>query len=250
MSQLGRYLFAASIALMGALMLAMPGFIEGWPVFPPWLPGHELLTRIFAVALLAGGLLLFVPRTAKLGSLVLTGALLIHFIFKLIVVARHLQLMVVYESASEVLLLLAGAWTIYSSLPGSGPVPGNVRLGQILFALGLPAIGVSHFVYLDMTAPLIPDWIPFHVPLAYLTGAADIAAALAILSGVLARLAATLEAIMVSLFTLIIWVPRIIEASGEHGNWSEFCVSTAISGAAWAVAWSLRNRSWGFRRDG
>jgi uncharacterized membrane protein len=230
-------------------MLTFPGFTEGWPIFPPWLPGHDMLTNPFAIVLLAGGVLLFVPRTAKVAALVLSGALLIHFVFKLNVVARHPQLEVVYESASEVLLLLAGAWTIFSLLPG-GPLAArsNVRLGQILFALGLPAIGLSHMVYLDMTAPLIPSWIPFHVPLAYLTGAADIAAALAILTGVLARLAATLEATMVSLFTLIIWVPRIIEASSDHGNWSEFCVSAAISGAAWAVAESLRGRSWGWQR--
>jgi uncharacterized membrane protein len=125
---------------------------------------------------------------------------------------------------------------------------GNVRAGQILFALALPAIGLSHMVYLNQTAPLIPSWLPFHVLLAYFTGAAYIAAGVGILFGVLPRLAATLTAIMVSLFTLLVWVPMVIAAPTSRGDWSEFCVSTAITGAAWAVAESFRGKWLSARR--
>jgi hypothetical protein len=144
----------------------------------------------------------------------------------------------------ETLTMAAGAWTIFSE--GRDTVrPGNVRARQILFALALFPLGLAHFFYLNQTAPLIPSWLPWHVPLAYFTGAAHIAAGAGILFGILfsnalARLAATLEAVMVSLFTLLVWVPTVAGAPGNAFDWSELLVSMAISGAAWAVAESLR----------
>jgi uncharacterized membrane protein YphA (DoxX/SURF4 family) len=204
--------------------------------------------------LLAGGILLLVPRTARPASLVLAIVLLLRMLLLQVPhVVAHPLVEGMWEELSESLFFVAGAWTIFSMLPrGSRALAnfGNVRAGQILFALALPAIGLSHFFYLGETAPLIPSWLPAHVALAYFTGASHIAAGVAILFGVLPHLAATLEAAMVSLFTLIVWVPMVIAAPASRGNWSEICVSAGISGAAWAVAESLRDRSWRLVRKG
>jgi uncharacterized membrane protein len=160
-------------------------------------------------------------------------------------VVAHPLVEVTWQSLGESVVFVAGAWTIYSLLArkGGGRAEfGNVRLGQILFALALLPFGLSHFFYLDLTAPLIPSWLPFHVLLAYFTGAAYIAAGIAILFRVLPRLAATLTAVMVSLFTVLVWVPMVIAAPANLGNWSEIWVSAAITGAAWAVAGSFSVR--------
>jgi len=93
--------------------------------------------------------------------------------------------------------------------------------------------------YMNLTAPLIPAYIPFHVPLAYATGAAHIMAGLGIVFGVVPWLAATLEAVMVSLFTLLIWVPTVL-GTPKPFDWTELCASLAITGAAWTVAESFR----------
>jgi hypothetical protein len=138
-------------------------------------------------------------------------------------------------------MLPAGGGDMFAKL-------GSARAGQILFALALPAIGLSHFFYLNLTAPIIPSWLPFHVPLAYFTGAAHIAAGAGILLGILPRLAATLEAVMVSLFTLLVWVPVVAATPTSHSGWTEIAVSTAITGAAWAVAGSFGASAWGFAR--
>jgi hypothetical protein len=82
------------------------------------------------------------------------------------------------------------------------------------------------------------------VALSWFTGAAHFAAGVAILVLVLPRLAATLEAVMVSLFTLNVWVPAVFAAPMSRSNWSEIVTSAAISGAAWAVAGSFGGRSW------
>ena len=212
-----------------------------------------MLAIVSGTFLLASAIALIGRPTVEAGALVLAGFLLLReLVLQVPAVVAHPLMEASWYSVSEDLVLLAGAWTIFSLLPpdrGALAKFRQVRAGQILFALALPAIGLSHMFYLDQTAPLIPPWLPLHVPLAYFTGAAHIAAGAAILFDVLARLAATLEAVMVSLFTLLVWVPTLSASPANRFDWAEICVSTAIAGAAWAVAESFRGRSWSWQRE-
>jgi uncharacterized membrane protein YphA (DoxX/SURF4 family) len=116
------------------------------------------------------------------------------------------------------------------------------RLDQICRML--PLIGQSHIVFVADTAGFIPKWIPAPVFFAYFTGVADIAAGAAVIFMVLPRLAATLSAVMMSLFTILIWIPAVIGAPADRLSWTTLMASTAISGGAWIVADSLRGRAW------
>ena len=87
---------------------------------------------------------------------------------------------------------------------------------------------------------MVPAWLPYHTGFAYLTGAGHIAAGLGILFGVLPRLAATAEAMMISIFTFLVWVPRIVASPAPRLPLTELCISAAIAGAAWAIAGSLQ----------
>jgi uncharacterized membrane protein len=234
--------------LLGALSIGVHGFATLFPMVPKWAPWHDTLAIISAAILLAGGIALLVPRTVRMAAIILAAILLLRLLLlKLHGVVTHPLVVGEWEDFSENLSLIGGAWTIYAMFP-VGARPGNVRIGQILFALALPAFGLSHFFYMNLTAPIIPSWIPFHVPLGYFTGAAHLAAGAGILFGLafsqsLARLAATLEAVMVSLFTVLVWIPMIVASPTTLSNWSEICMSAAISGAAWAVAESLRGKT-------
>jgi len=245
---LGRILFAIGFAALGAFTIGWHGFAAEWLSLPKGVAWHDVPATLSGAILVAGGVALLVPRTARLSSLVLAGFLLVPLLLRIPYLAAHPLVEVLWEEISQNLIYVAGAWTIFSVLPhDSGALAGlgNVRAGQILFALALPAIGLSHMFYLNLTAPLIPAWLPFHVPLAYITGAAHMAASAGILFGVLPRLAATLEAVMVSLFTLLVWVPVVITTPASRFHWSEICASTVIGGAAWAVAGSFHGRPWG-----
>jgi uncharacterized membrane protein len=243
----GQVLFAASLAAIGALSIGWHDFAPTWELLPKWIAWRNALVIPCGALLFAGGVALLIPRTARPAAFALAALLLLRLLLLHAPrIATHPLVEVLYESMSENLIYIAGAWTMFSMLPAEDESRanfGNVRAGQIIFALALPAIGLSHVFYLSETASLVPSWLPFHVPLAYLTGAAWIAAAVGILFGILSRLAATLTAVMVSLFTLLIWVPAVIAAPTKVLAWSEICTSAAITGAAWAVADSYRGGS-------
>jgi uncharacterized membrane protein YphA (DoxX/SURF4 family) len=128
----------------------------------------------------------------------------------------------------------------------------TVRAAQALFGLSCVFYGWSHFAYADYTAGMVPTWLPGRLGFAYFTGLGHIAAGIGVLIGILPRLAATLEAIMMSSFGLLVWMPSFVAnprpewATPPKNQWSEIVVNLLLAASAWIVAASLRNRPWGF----
>jgi uncharacterized membrane protein len=108
--------------------------------------------------------------------------------------------------------------------------------------LGICAViwGVAHFVYMNLTAPLVPKWLPLgQVFWGYVTGICFVAAGLAILTGVKARLAATLLTVMIASFGLLANGPMLLANPSSHWNWTESALNLALIGATWVAADSL-----------
>jgi uncharacterized membrane protein len=237
---LARLLFALGFVIVGAIGLGSHDFVLSQQPVPKDIPWREALACVSGAILLLAGIGLLVPRVAKPSALVLAA-----FLF-LWVVALQIPRIVAsplvegyWLGLGEDLSLAAGGFVIWCALTGRNDL--SLRAVRVAFGLALVPIGLSHFVYLEGAAELIPSWMPLRVPLTWFTGAAHIVAGLAIAVGVVPRLAATLEAAMESLVTLIVWVSAVVSMPTDRQNWVNIFISTALSAAAWAVATSYRD---------
>jgi uncharacterized membrane protein len=120
----------------------------------------------------------------------------------------------------------------------------GIRAARLLLIAALPMFGASHFVYAAYTATLVPKWLPFSLGWIYLTGSASIAAAAGMLFAIVPRLAANLEAAMLWIFTLFVWVPHLASEPANQSDWAEFVTSGAIASGAWLVADTYRSVPW------
>jgi len=249
----GHLLLAATLSGIGLAGLAGGRFNSIWQGVPVGLPGRATLAWLCAGVSLACGLGLLVPRAAAAAA----RFLLIWLTLWLLLIKGPPLIAspakeVLYESAGETAVLVACVWVLYARLARAWDArhvrfavgAGGVRLARALYALAMIAFGLSHVIYVRLTAPLVPAWLPGHVLWAYLTGAAYIAAAVAILTGVLSRLAAALCALQMALFTLLVWVPPLAAGHAAAGQWNELGVSSALTAAACVLADSFRGAPW------
>lgn len=247
-TRLGHWVFAVSFAGLGVLSLGSGDFALVWQPVPAWVPGRTYLAYASGLVLFAAGIGMLVERTARLATLVMTVNLLLWLLLlRLPRVAMHPTSEGMWLGFGETLVLVVGGWLLLAAQddgreakPDSG-----LRAPRMLYGIALPLIGLSHFVYASDTAALVPAWLPWRMGFAYLGGAGHIAAGLGILFAVFPRLAATLEAAMLSLFTLLVWVPPAAAAPASRFQWTALLVSAAMTGAAWAVAGSLQGAAWG-----
>ena len=252
-ASVGHVVFAATVIALGILGLVRGDFAPIWDGVPKDFPTHDALVYLCALVCLICGAGILWQRTAGTASRVLFAYLLLWMVlFKVPYIVQSPTVEVNYQSCGETAVLVAGAWVLYAWFAGAwdrrqlGFAIGDkgVRLAQGLYGVALIAFGLSHFAYLNLTAPLIPTWLPFHVGLAYLTGCTYLAAGVAMLISVYARLAAALSALQMGLFTVLVWVPLMAEGVITAGQRGEFVVSWALTAAAWVVADSCRGTPW------
>ncbi len=127
----------------------------------------------------------------------------------------------------------------------------GVRAAQRLFGLACVVFGLAHFAYADYTASMVPLWLPGRRGIALATGLAHAAAGIGIAFAILPRLAATLEATMMSAFGLLVWLPTLFAhtapewARPPQNQWTELIVTMLLAASAWIVAASLQDHRWG-----
>jgi uncharacterized membrane protein len=247
-----RILFAVTSASMAGLCLAYGDFAPMWKILPQDLPGRLFAIDGFAVLVLAASAGLFVPRVAAQSLLILGLYPLLWALIGLPgIVDKPLSIGAWYGSC-EALSVLAGAAILFLS-GRSGTPPIAARAAQAIFGATCVFYGYSHFIYASYTAAMVPAWLPMPVAFAYITGAGHAAAGLALIAGILPRLAATLEAAMMSLFGLLVWVPSYFAdptpkwAMPPQNQWSELVVTFILAAAAWVIAVSLRDKPWGHK---
>ena len=250
---LARMFFALTMMGLGVLGFIYGDFAMVWQRLPfEHVPAQRQLAYACAAIEFFAGIALLFRSTARFSA----GLLTLYVLLWLLLLKLHDVIAMPRMEASwlgfgEIAVIFAGAWVLYASLADSGRWPARgivtgktrVRCATVVFALALPMIGLSHFFYSEQTLALVPAWLPFRLAWVYLTGAGSILAAFAILFGILPRLAATLEAVMLSMITLLVWGPGVIATPTDRTQWTALIISFAIAGGAWLVANSYRGPS-------
>jgi uncharacterized membrane protein YphA (DoxX/SURF4 family) len=117
------------------------------------------------------------------------------------------------------------------------------QFGYFSFGLCVLSFGLEQLFYLANTASLVPKWIPpGQMFWAIATTIAFGLAAIALLTGLMARLAARLNTAMLLGFGLLVWVPILIVDPHTLSNWTESAETLGIAGSAWMVAEYLGQR--------
>ena len=252
-ASVGHAVFAATMIALGLLGLVEGNFAPIWAQVPGNLAARQALVYLCALISLACGIgLLWRRARAGAARVLFVYLLLWMLLFKVPFIVRGPTVEGSYQTCGETAVLVAGAWVLYAWFAsawdgrrlGFATGENGVRGARVLYALALIAFGLSHFAYLNLTAPLVPAWLPAHVAWAYFTGCAYLAAAAAVLLGVYARLAAALSVLQMGLFTLLVWIPLMADGVATAGQRGEFVVSWALTAAAWVVADSYRGMPW------
>jgi len=257
---LGRALFGFAAAGVAILSLVYGNFAPMVEPIRALLPWPKVWPYGFGAALLAASAGLFFARTALASAIIIAVYGSVWTVMRALPVLLKPVNMGSLYGVCEALGALIGAWVLYALLrrqdgePSMNVVAGDraMHVARILFGASCVVYGAAHFAFAAYTSAMVPAWLPGRTDLAYLTGVCHAAAGLALLVGVLPRLAATLEAIMMTLFGALVWFPSFFTqpvpewATPTQNQWSETIVTFLLAASAWIVAASLRSSPWGF----
>lgn len=251
-ASIGHAAFAIMMIALGIVGLLQPDFVPLWNPVPMSAPTHELVIYLGAlISLVAGGGLL-VQRTAAIAARLLLATLILWLLLFRLTNFLHVSLFEASWSVFPLLVMVAGAWVLYVWLAGDWDrkhlsfITGDngLRVARSLYGLSLIFFGSAHFIDLEDTLSLIPNWLPGHLFWAHFTGCAFVAAGIAILVGLCARLAATLSALQIAGFLFLVWIPIVAAGSKVPFQWSETILSATLLAGAWMIADSYRDMSW------
>ncbi|MCI4567878.1 hypothetical protein [Lysobacter sp. CFH 32150] len=236
----GRICVAVGVLVFGVLSLLHGDYVSGLQPLPSPTTTHWW-AQLSGFLLTALGACLLIDRTtrwAAFGSaaLFLLWCVLIHAPIVIAEPRNGTAWVRFFETFA-----LAGASLVLAGLSASQRVTGDtndklIRVGRLCFGVSLPVFAATHFIYADFVATIVPAWIPARLFWAWFTGAAHLAAGLAVLTGIQARLAALLAGAMYGSWALILHVPRVLPDIGNRPEMTNLFVAVALCGAAWIVA--------------
>jgi uncharacterized membrane protein YphA (DoxX/SURF4 family) len=243
MTAFGWRVYGLGVMATGSVGLAWADFDAGQPV-PDDIPGRTALAYAAAAFLLVAGVAVAGRRTAAWAAAALTAyyALIVVILMDGRVMLADYAEFGAYSGAAEGLALAAAGLIVFAgnATLDAAPAARLTHLGRLAFGICAVLFGGAHFFYMNLTAPLVPTWLPPTQEFwGYATGVAHIAAGIAILTGVQARLAAILLTVMYASFSSLVHLPLLLAGAATHFIWSENALNLALTGAAWVVADSL-----------
>lgn len=250
----GVYLFALATIAAGVLDLLWGEFEAAHQPIGALgdnIPGQKIFAYITAVWMILAGVAMLWRRSARVGAI---AAALIYLVFGLFWLPRFYTapkvlgfrltlLMGLLAGMFTQLMVVAGALVLYASVAPSSSDWLRKSRAVASWVIGLAAVlfGVVHLTGVQGVAQMVPKWMPLGGSFwVILSGVAFLLAGLAILSGILNRLAAHLLAVMIVVFEIAL-VPMVFANPGNHIAWGSNAYSLAAAGAVWIFASSIRS---------
>jgi uncharacterized membrane protein YphA (DoxX/SURF4 family) len=152
---------------------------------------------------------------------------------------------VIWSSVVGAVVLVVGAIVIFlrGDWQKARGLDKVVLLGPLFYAAPLAGFGTEHFTLTGGIASLIPAWIPWHVFWTYFVGACFIAAAFSLVTGIQARLSASLLALNFFLFVVLMDAPAWAQNPRDRFGLTLMLRELAFSGGPLALAASLMEPS-------
>jgi uncharacterized membrane protein YphA (DoxX/SURF4 family) len=236
---IGRPVYGLAAIALGAAGLAFRDFARvGHPV-PASMPFRTPLALAAALALVAGGLALQWGRTVRAGLVTLAILYLLAALLWMPRVLGYPEKFDVWSGFAEQFCLVAAAMMQWMVLRAASDreASGAMQVTRVLFGVCVMAFGVVHFTAMQETAGMVPGWVPpSRTFWAAATGGAMFLAGVALVTGIMATLAARLLTALIMSFGLFVWIPISIAHPHEHTSWAGNALNLAIAAAAWMVA--------------
>lgn len=226
---LGRAFFAIPMAVFGADHFISPGLIA--TLVPSWIPWHLFWVYLVGVALIASALSMVTKKQSVLAATLRSATL---FSFVLLISGPESSLSVGALASA----LAQAEWP-------ERRLRSLTVLVRYVIAIAAGVFGVEHFLRPEFVpdVPLrqpMPSWIPGHLFLAHVTGAALVAASLGMLFHRKARIAAIWLGIFVFAIVLFVYLPIAVSNLSDVANGLNYLGdSLAFSGTALLLAGAL-----------
>ncbi|HXR96490.1 MAG TPA: isoprenylcysteine carboxylmethyltransferase family protein [Terriglobales bacterium] len=229
----GSALYAAGVFGLGVILLFSNRF--GGPV-PTWPELTLALALASGLAMVVASASLFAHGAERWAANVLLWNFLGWcLLLRLPAIIADPLTLGSWANLGEPLVLLVAAWLLLRPI-----APRPRVIPRVLFGVFVILTGAEHFAYATYTVGLVPGWLPAPMIWTYATGVCHIAAGIAIATGVYGQLAARLWALMITIFTVLVWVPRVWATPAQRPMWTELLMSAAMAGAGWVLAASYR----------
>jgi uncharacterized membrane protein len=239
MGMRGRHVYGAASIVLAILGFATAGFATNWHPVPEGIPYRRVLAYAAAALLFASGAGLQSRKTTR-AALLLSAA--VYTPFALLWLRRVIgfpQLSGTWSGFAEQLAPVIAALFAYGRLARTNArwLPRAVTACRGLFGLCVVGLGLAHFFALAMTARLVPKWIPPGQRFwAAATGVAMVLAGVSIAIDVQSARAAKLLTVLLALFGVFVWAPRVLFNVRQPVAWGGFAITMLVCGAAWMVA--------------
>jgi uncharacterized membrane protein YphA (DoxX/SURF4 family) len=238
-TRFGRHVFGLAAIAFGVITLVWRDF-NGWQQIRALgnVPHREVLVYLAAAVELFGGIAVQWRRSARVGAATLCA---LYLIFALLWVPQIVATPQVYDrwgNFFEQFSLVSGALIVCATC-GQGEserATRTARMGYIFFGICVISFTLEQALYLSGTASFVPKWIPpGQMFWAVVTTIAFALAAMALLAGRVALLAAQLLTVMIVGFQFLVWLPRPFGDPHQLINWAGNAQNLAIAGSAWIV---------------